>query len=345
MMSTMNLPAELHEQLTTFILAHTADAAASIAGLRAMPGHAGFSYGFSATYRSEGGNETTDPFVLRLPPPGVRYEGTADVLRQVRVLDVLQGSGVPVAPVRWSGDDPRWFGRPYFIVPRLPGDTLRAGEGPWESSPDETLRAMAGQVIEAMVALHAVSWEQALPEWGPPLDPATDVVRWDRIWERSADPELVIQAPEVRRRLLERLPLSPLNGIVHGDFQWTNVLFDGDRLVAVLDWELAGIGPVLNDLGWIMAFSDPANWTNEVYTTAPLPSPDALRSLYATAVGHDPGDVAWYRALAGYKFAIISGFNLMLHRRGRRDDPFWEVLAPSIPRLLGRALDVLNGNV
>jgi aminoglycoside phosphotransferase (APT) family kinase protein len=340
----MNLPAELHDQLTTFIRAHTADTAASIADLRAMPGHAGFSYGFVTTHRNEGGDGSTESFILRLPPPGVRYEGTADVLRQVRVLGVLQGSGVPVAPVRWSGDDPRWFGRPYFIVPRLPGDTLRAGEGPWESWSPDTLITVARQVIEAMATLHAVDWEQALPEWGPPLDPATDVTRWDRFWERSADPELVRRAPEVRQRLLERPPPAPRNGIVHGDFQWTNVLFDGDRLVAVLDWELVGIGPVLNDLGWIMAFSDPENWTSEVYTTALLPSPEALRSMYATAAGYNLGDVSWYRALAGYKFAIISGFNLMLHRRGRRDDPFWELLAPSIPRLLQRALDVLDSN-
>ncbi|MGD9894113.1 MAG: phosphotransferase family protein [Dehalococcoidia bacterium] len=339
----MNLPDELHNQLTAFVRAHTADAAASIAGLRAMPGHAGFSYGFTAKYRDDNALQT-EAFVLRLPPPGARYEGTADVLRQVRVLDVLRESGVPVAPVRWSGDDPRWFGRPYFIVPRLPGDTLRAGEGSWESWSVETLRAMAQQVIEAMAALHAVDWEGVLPAWGPPLDTATDVVRWDRFFERSADPELVSAAPEVRRRLLAQMPAAPHNGVVHGDFQWTNVLFDGDRLVAVLDWELVGIGPVLNDLGWIMVFSDPENWTSEVYTTAPLPSPAALRSMYATAAGRNPGDLSWYRALAGYKFAIISGFNLMLHRRGRRDDPFWELLAPSIPLLLRRALDLLDGS-
>jgi aminoglycoside phosphotransferase (APT) family kinase protein len=339
----VDAPVELHEQLTAFIRAHSDDPDANVSDVRVMPGHAGFSYGFSATYRGPDGAKRTESFVMRLPPPGVRYEGTADVLRQVRVLGVLQGSGVPVATVRWSGDDPRWFGRPYFIVPRLPGDTLRAGEGEWESWPAETLRSMARQAIEALAALHAVDWQTALPEWGPPLDPATDVERWDRFWERAADPELVKLGPEVRRRLLERVPAGPRAGIFHGDFQWTNLLYDRDRLVAVLDWELAGIGPVLNDLGWIMVFTDPKNWTDDVHTRAPMPSADELRAMYAEAAGGDPGDVSWHRALAGYKFAIISGFNLMLHRRGKRDDPHWEVLAPSIPLLLERALDVLDG--
>jgi hypothetical protein len=52
--------------------------------------------------------------------------------------------------------------------------------------------------------------------------------------------------------------------------------------------------------------------------------------------------VAWFRALAGYKFAAISGFNLMLHRRGKRPDPYWERLESSIPRLFERGLEVLE---
>lgn len=339
----MYAPAELHEQLTSFVRAHTGDQDAHVLDLRVLPGHAGFSYGFTAEHRSNDGAPIPKAFVLRLAPPGVRYEGTADVLRQVRVLGVLQDSTVPVASVRWSGDDPRWFGRPYFIVPRLPGDTLRVGEGDWEARSAATLSSMARQAVDALAALHAADWQSVLPEWGPPLQPEADVVRWNRFWERAADPELVERGPEVRRRLLERLPRTWRAGVFHGDFQWTNLLYDRDRLVAVLDWELAGIGPVLNDLGWLLVFSDPANWTSDVYTTAPLPAPESLQAMYAEASGADPGDVSWYRALAGYKFAIISGFNLMLHRRGKRDDPHWEVLAPSVPLLLDRAVEVLDG--
>ena len=40
--------------------------------------------------------------------------------------------------------------------------------------------------------------------------------------------------------------------------------------------------------------------------------------------------MAWFRALAAYKFAIITGFNLALHRRGKRPDPLWERIGQSI---------------
>lgn len=308
-----------------------------------MRGHAGFSYGFRVRHGADGAPRD-EAFVLRLPPPNVRLEGTADVLRQVRVLNALQVTRVPVVPVRWSGDDPRWFGRPYFVVPRLGGDTLRTEPGEWAAGYDAAaLRRMVRQAVDALAALHALDWRQAIPEWGPPLEPEADVVRWDRFWERAADPEHVKLGPAVRSRLLARMPRAPRNGIFHGDFQGTNLLFDHERLLAVIDWELVGIGPVLKDLGWFMVFNDPESWAHEGRSTAPTPRPDEISAIYAEASGVDPGDVAWFRALAGYTFSIIGGFNLMLHRRGKRDDPHWEVLAPSIPRLMERALEVLDG--
>ena len=63
-----------------------------------MPGHAGFAYGFAVDH---GGG--TDRWFLRLPPPNVRWEGTADMLRQVTALQALDGSDVPHCHVQWYG--------------------------------------------------------------------------------------------------------------------------------------------------------------------------------------------------------------------------------------------------
>lgn len=42
-----------------------------------------------------------------------------------------------------------------------------------------------------------------------------------------------------------------------------------------------------------------------------------LTSIYQQHSESDLGALAWFDALAAYKFAAITGFNLALHRRGR----------------------------
>ena len=79
--------------------------------------------------------------------------------------------------------------------------------------------------------------------------------------------------------------------------------------------------------------------------TQPRPhflNPDILVDLYAEAYDGELPNINWYRALAAYKFAIISGLNLSLHRRGKRVDDSWETTALSMQPLIERALDLLN---
>ena len=70
--------------------------------------------------------------------------------------------------------------------------------------------------------------------------------------------------------------------------------------------------------------------------------PDTLIDLYQTAYGQCVKDLNWYRALAAYKFAIISGLNLSLHRRGKRVDETWEITALSMKALIDRAQQLLG---
>jgi aminoglycoside phosphotransferase (APT) family kinase protein len=328
---------ELAAQLTALCRARTGDPEASAEGVAALPGHAGFSFRF--TLHARGASE---PLVLRLAPPGVRIYGTADVARQARLIQVLAQRGIPVPPVRWYGDEPNWFGRPYSVVELLPGATVaQLDEGGALSA--GLCAAVVEQAVDVLARLHAL--EPVAPaRWlEEPLEPVRDVERWDRFVERSADPELVALAPALRRRLIERAPRRFRIGMFHGDFQWSNLLVHADALVAVLDWELAAVGPVLNDLGWLCLFSDPESWGEDHPALPPAPPPEEVEQAYRHAWGEAlDGDVAWFRALAGYKFAAISGFNLMLHRRGKRPDPYWERLESSIPRLLARGLKVLD---
>lgn len=323
---------ELQQRLLPFCRAKYNDPAITVTELFKMPGHAGFAYGFSVQTA-----DSVDKWYLRLPPPNVKLQGTADVLRQVAALDAMPDQ-VPHCQVKWSGDDPQWFGRPYFIVPQLEGDVVRLDGAGWVTELEQSARTdMARQAIDALVAIHKVDSSQAA-YLGAPVALEADVTRWDRFLEKAADPHRLKLVPTVRELLLKQLPEDAPVGIFHGDFQWSNLFYSTQgKLLAVIDWELVGVGAVLNDIGWYATFNDPQAWADPEKRGLYMPQADELIDMYLDAYGKKLPDINWYRALAAYKFSIITGFNLMLHRRGKRHDPMWETTRESMEPLLARA--------
>jgi len=330
---------ELEQRLIPFCRDRYRDPQARVFEVTKMPGHAGFAYGFSVESKGR-----VESWFIRLPPPNVQWKGTADVLRQVEVLNALDGTSVPHCSVKWSGADVEWFGCPYFVVPKLTGDVLRLGAGEWGAAlPAQTLNDLGRAAMTALAQVHRVDWRKRTPYLGAPIPFEDDVTRWDRFYERAADPERLALVPEVRAKLLARLPSGAPVGVFHGDFQTANLFcsFSG-KLLALIDWELTGVGATLNDVGWIATFSDPLAWPSNDGRRPMFLDPERLIGFYEEAWGEKLPDVAWFRALAAYKFAIITGFNLSLHRRGKRDDPLWEVTKLSMEPLMSRARDLLR---
>ena len=285
---------ELERRLGPFARAKYDDPAAQVSEVHKMPGHAGFAYGFTA--QSRGARES---WFLRIPPPNVQWRGTADVLRQVCALSALDGTDVPHCTVKWSGAELDWFGCPYFVVPKLEGDVLRLGPGEWGTKlPSEKLHAAAAQAMRALAGIHRVAWREKCAYLGEPVRFAEDVERWDRFLPKLAEPGRFALQPRVRERLLARLPEGAPIGLFHGDFQVANLFFsfEGD-LLAVIDWELTGIGATLNDVGWLATFNTKAAWDEtrgSIVPSAGFPSGDELVALYQEAWGAPLPGVAWF---------------------------------------------------
>ena len=110
-----------------------------------------------------------------------------------------------------------------------------------------------------------------------------------------------------------------------------------------MDWEISGIGGQLLDLGWLLVFTDPESWDVPCKPISSVWQAEELTALYEERMQRRAPDIAWYRALAGYRFGVISGFNVMLHRRGKRHDPEWGRIASSVAFLFGRAKEMLRG--
>ena len=63
-------------------------------------------------------------FVLRLPPPGARIAGPADVVRQGRIMAALHAAGLPVPAIPVLTSDPVVDGRPFVLMEAVDGERI-----------------------------------------------------------------------------------------------------------------------------------------------------------------------------------------------------------------------------
>jgi aminoglycoside phosphotransferase (APT) family kinase protein len=157
--------------------------------------------------------------------------------------------------------------------------------------------------------------------------------------ERAPE-ELTGAATEVGRLLAERRPPEQEPTLVHGDYHYGNMLFAGAEVVAVLDWEIAQLGQPLLDLGCLCVIAQRRNFEGAPNPGGGIDVPvERIVELY----GADPAEFRWYLALSCYKYASIFGYNLMLHRRGKRPDPMYESMTDTITGLIDKGRELVEG--
>ena len=295
-----------------------------------MPGHAGISFGFDVS-----SDTVSERLVVRVAPPGLRRAGPADVLRQVPVLQAAKTAGVPVPAVRWWGDDETWFDSPYFVVERLPGSSVSA----WEPLPGSAADAgkVFAEAIAALAAIHRINWRETLPGWSAPRLLEEEIRAWEPILRKGRNDAWTAVGLELQEALLRTRPAEPEPAVIHGDFYSNNWVCEGSRLLGVVDWEIAAVGPPLLDVGWLMMMYDPACWgpTRRAWMTWG-PSPSEIAEGYAAAIGQPLVDVSWYQALACWRFGAITALNVHLHRSGKRPDATWDLIGEAFERLIYR---------
>ncbi|MGY4741814.1 phosphotransferase family protein [Streptomyces sp. ATMOS53] len=290
--------------------------------LRTLPGgHSGLTYSLTAGPVS---------YVVKAVPPGRRPVGRNDVLRQARILRALAGSPVPVpGVVALDESEPAWFAMEFVdgeaIEPVLDEHRLDPG----------LCRTRMSALADVLRDLHGTTTTSA----AEPLDPAGELDRWSRTM-RAVPPELRSGADEVMDALASRIPAGIPPTLIHGDFRLGNVLCQGARPAAVVDWEIWAYGDPRIDLAWFLLFADHRNFPRLGRAVPGLPTEEELLTAYLD--GHpEPAAFDWFRALARTKMAAIMGHNLRRHREGEHHDPDQERLPPTIAAMIRTARDLL----
>ncbi len=290
-------------------------------------GHSGFTYFVTV----EGGAGSTR-YVLRLPPPGARIAGPADVVRQGRIMAALNASGLPVPAIPAMSSDPVVDSRPFVLMEAVEGTRIET------TATQQKPLDIATSAVDVLKRLHALPPNQTGIGDEESVGLQSEMMRWAMLMQRAPE-ELTQRAGQLGGLLSVQLPAERAPTLVHGDFHYGNMLFRGAEVVAVLDWEIAQIGQPLLDLGCLCTMS-----IRRQYAGAPSPggaidvSIDDLNRLY----GADPEEMRWYVAMSLYKYASILGYNLMLHRRGKRPDPMYEGLTTTITGMIDEGITLLE---
>ena len=192
--------------------------------------------------------------VVRLPPLEPTFPDY-ELGPQALVQNVVASAGVPAPAPAVVEHDPSWVGAPFLVMPMVRGDI--AGPAPVfdpyiMEAGAHVQRRMHDGLFDTLVAIHAVPWEAsdlggALP--GPSAHDA--LARWSAYVEWSSQGDPLPALATALEWCGDRLPAERARVLLWGDVRLGNLVFDAGRSVtAVLDWDLASIGPPEMDLGW-----------------------------------------------------------------------------------------------
>lgn len=267
----------------------------------------------------EDGEPREQKFVARVAPAqqdvpvfsSYRMDHQFDVIRIVG-----EKTDVPVPPVRWLEPTGSVLGTQFFLMNyvdgRVPPDVMpyTFGDNWFADAPVERQRELQDSTVEVIAKLHAIPEPEKTFGFlndGSDSNALRRNLNWLKSWYEFAVPDIG-RSPLVERSLewLEShwpedvAATDPV--LVWGDSRIGNVLYDGFRPAAVLDWEMATLGPREMDVAWIifahMVFQELAG-------LAGLPGlPDVMREedVRATYTGHsgvELGDLNWFYVYSG----------------------------------------------
>jgi aminoglycoside phosphotransferase (APT) family kinase protein len=286
--------------------------------------------------------------VIRMPPPGAPPDRDKGILREWRIIEALDGTDVPHTAAVGVCDDASVLGRPFYLMGFVDGWSPVDQHAKWPEPFNSDLDARPGlsyQLAEGIALLSKVDWKaKGLADLGRPDGfHERQVDRWTGFFERIKGRE--VDGLEVATAWLrDRRPLDFIPGLMHGDYQFANVMYRHGapaRLAALVDWEMGTVGDPKLDLAWMVQSwpSDTANLEESELSYVDMrgmPPREKVVAHYAEVSGRQVDDLDYYLVLAKWKLAIVleQGFQ----RAG--DDEKLLAFGPVVTELMASAAEL-----
>lgn len=291
---------------------------------------------------------------MRIPPataPAPRDDG---IVREWRIIEALGGTDVPHTHAVALCTDRSVLGRTFYLMGFVdgwspmdlePGPDGRRWPEPFHSDP-AARRGLAFELVEGIARLGNVDWRaRGLDDLGRP-DGFHDrqVDRWTAFLDRIKGRELP-GFDEAAAWLRTHRPLDYVPGIMHGDYQFANVMFEHGapaRLAAIVDWEMGTVGDPKLDLGWVVH-----SWPEETDTgdgsvggyvdMTHMPGRSEVLARYAEVSGRQVDDIDYYCVLAKWKLAVVLEQG---YQRATDDTPALQAFGPIVLDLMREAAEL-----
>jgi len=263
------------------------------------------------------GAATPESLVARMPPNGDGLFPLYDLAAQGRLQETVAAAGLPaVVPVAVELDD-SWVGAPFLLMPRVEGRVVRADtpflRRGWlaEAPAGDQARLQAG-FLDLLAGIHRIDITDGRLEFLPGAGPvagdtlAGEVDRWAAYLDWAADGDTPAVFTEAVAWCRRRLPdPEPAPSLLWGDVQLGNVLVAPDMTIAaVLDFEMASVGPAELDLAWFLVLH---RMTVE-RCGGDLPGfagHDATVAGYEARLGRPLADLRWFEVFAALRSGAI----------------------------------------
>jgi len=286
------------------------------------------------------------PVVLKVAPPGLAPLRNRDVLRQARLQKAVQGAGRPLAPdVLFAdpGDPPEV--PPFMAMNLVPGECVEPVLTDDAERPEPgQVRARFFDVVQVLAQLHRIVPAEVGLGDEQAVGLADEVDRWTRAFA-TLPGDMAGDYDRAARALRANVPAPLPPAVNHGDFRLGNTLCEGDRVNAVIDWEIWSVGDPRIDLAWLTFFTDDAGHPAVAPgTVAGTPAGRDVVRAYEDVLGRSVPELGWFDALTRYKEAGVTG--LLLKRAMKLGRPVKESMArmqPELPRLVQEAIRMVSG--
>lgn len=271
--------------------------------------------------------------VLRRPPIGAKVKTAHDMGREFQILTHLQPVYPKVPLPLLFCEDEEVLGAPFYVMERVQGIILRAQAPKGLELSSEVMRGLSETFIANLAEIHSVDYKRAgLGDLGSPQGYVKrQVDGWTKRYQNARTDDV----PEIEQLsdwLVDHLPEdSRQPALIHNDYKFDNLVLspeDLERVVAVLDWEMATIGDPLMDFGTSLGYwvesTDPEEWqrygfglTNRDGSFTRL----ELMDRYSKLSGRRVDDPVFYFAYGLLKIAVIVQQIYFRYQRGLTRDP------------------------